>query len=234
MPRSAANGATKLFVGRPVLVVVDLQAEGFVPDGPIPIMPGYGDVVAKGVELVEAARERMVPVIFVKEEHSRTHVDFGRELDGPEESVHDIEDDPLTDLVEELRPLADEYLVVKRRYSAFFGTDLEILLRGLQAETLVLCGGLTNVCVQYTYIDAHQNDYYVKVAEDAVIGSSPEAHRAALTAMAYFQEGALRSTEELAAGLRAYDGPPRPPVQPLRSAAKVGHEREALDDGPRA
>lgn len=226
-------GTAELFVGRPVLIVVDLQAEGFVADGPIPIMDGYVDVVAKGVELVEAARERLVPVIFVKEQHSRTHVDFGRELDGPEEGVHDIEDDPLTELVEDLRPLPDEYLVVKRRYSAFVGTDLEILVRGLRAETIVLCGGLTNVCVQYTYIDAHQSDYHVRVAEDAVIGSSPEAHSAALTAMAYFQEGALRSTAELVAGLRAYDGPPRPPVQPLRSAADTKRVRPGTGDGPR-
>ena len=120
----------------------------------------------------------------------------------------------------ELEPQPDEYLVKKRRYSAFFGTDLQILLGGLKAETLVLCGGLTEVCVLFTFIDAHQYDYYVRVAEDAVIGGSPAAHQAALDAMDYFQTGSLRSTGELVSAFREYKGPPRPTVKAIASASE--------------
>jgi biuret amidohydrolase len=192
--------------------VVDLQAEGYDTDGPIPIMEGYAEVVANCSRLIEAARERSIPVVFVQEVHTRTHVDFGRELDG-DEAPHDIEDDPSTALVPEAQPREDEYLVRKRRYSSFFGTDLDILLKGLSAETLILCGGLTNVCVQYTFIDAHQLDYYVRVAKDGVIGSSLRAHQAALEAMGYFQSGALRPTAELVRAFNSYQGPPRPAPQ---------------------
>lgn len=201
-------------VGRPALLVIDMQEEGYVADGPIPIADGYSEVVANAVRLVETARRAKVPVVFMKEQHSRTHVDFGRELDG-DEDVHDLEDDPLTELVADLRPLPDEYLVVKRRYSSFFGTDLEILLRGLGAETLVMCGGLTDVCVHYTFVDAHQRDYRVRVARDAVIGSSEKAHTAALDAMRYLQRDALLTTIDLSVALSAYRGPPRPGVKPL-------------------
>lgn len=211
---------SELLIGNAVLVVVDLQEEGFVADGPIPIMPGYEDVVENCLELLRAARQAELPVIAIKEQHSRTWVDFGRELDG-HEGPHDLEDDPLTEIVEQARPREDEYLVIKRRYSAFFGTDLEILLKGLKAETLVLCGGLSNVCVQYTYIDAHQHDYRVRVAQDAVIGSNPAAHQAALDAMAFFQLGALRSTQELVAAFADYQGARRPPVQPFTGLAKA-------------
>lgn len=189
-------------------------------------MPGYEEVVENSLRLVRAARQAHIPLVAIKEQHSRTWVDFGRELDG-HEGPHDLEDDPLTEIVEEARPRDDEYLVVKRRYSAFFGTDLEILLKGLRAETLVLCGGLTNVCVQYTYIDAHQHNYRVRVAQDAVIGSNPEAHRAALAAMAFFQLGALRSTDELLQGFKRYQGARRPAVKPFTGIAKapvVGEE----------
>ena len=48
-----------------------------------------------------------------------------------------------------IRP--DDYSIQKRRYSCFYGTDLEILLKGLKAETLLLVGGLTDVCVRYTF-----------------------------------------------------------------------------------
>jgi nicotinamidase-related amidase len=200
---------TDLIIGQPVLVSVDNQMVEFDPDGGIPVMPGYEDSLHQSIALVEAARSAQIPVIFTQDRHSRTLVDFGRELDGVE-TIHCVEDDPSTELVDELRPQPDEYLVAKRRYSAFFGSDLEILLKGLSATTLVLCGGLTDVCVHYTFVDGHQHDYFVRVATDAVIGSSVPAHNAALTAMEYLQRGALVSTADLVVAFQAHDGPPRP------------------------
>lgn len=94
-------------------------------------------------------------------------VDFGRELDGSE-GIHCIEDSPYTDYAKLTYPHQGEYLISKRRYSAFFGTDLEILLKGLHVDTLYLIGGLTDVCIHYTAVDAHQHDYHIKVVTDAV------------------------------------------------------------------
>src|ERR671932_343642 len=74
--------------------------------------------------------------------------------------------------------MPDEFHIVKRRYSGFIGTDFEIVLRGLQASTLILIGGLTDVCVHYTFADAHQRDYYVRVVTDCVGGSSQYLHDA--------------------------------------------------------
>jgi nicotinamidase-related amidase len=183
-------------------------------------MPGFPERLRRSVAVVDAARQAGVPVIFVQERHSRTRVDFGRELDG-REAVHCLEDDPETSLHDLLRPQPDEYHVPKRRYSAFFGTDLDILLRGLGARTLLLFGGLTDVCVQYTFVDGHQHDYHVRVAADACGGSSREAHDAALRAMAYLQSGAVRTSADFVAALLAYRGPLRPAVQPVPAAAEA-------------
>ena len=71
-----------------------------------------------------------------------------------------------------MRP--DDYFIRKRRYSCFFGTDLEILLKGLKAQTLFLIGGMTDVCVHYTFVDGHQHDYYCRVVEDCVGGTSDD------------------------------------------------------------
>lgn len=90
-----------------------------------------------------------------------------------------------------------DYEVPKRRYSAFFGTDLQILLRGLKVDTLILVGGLTDVCVHYTFVDAHQHDDFCRVVSECVAGSSVAAHEAALTAMEYLQTGAVRSRTEV-------------------------------------
>jgi biuret amidohydrolase len=145
--------------------------------------------------LREAARAGNVPVIFTQELHRRSLVDFGRELDGAE-GIHCLEGSEDAELIEDLMPLEDEYLVTKRRYSAFFGTDLELLLKGLQINRLVVCGFLTDVCVHYTCADAHQHNYEITVVTDAVSGSSEEAHEASLRAIRYLQRNALITSGE--------------------------------------
>ena len=191
--------------GSPVLIVIDIQENDFMGDdriGAIPTMPGYAERISKTRELVDAAHETGVPIVFVKEVHRPDHVDFGRELDGSED-VHCIETDPATDYAKAMDPRPTDYFIAKRRYSCFFGTDLEILLKGLKAGTLVLTGGLTDVCVHYTFVDGHQNDYFCRVVEDCVAGSSNRAHEGALEAMEYLQTGARRSLEEIEAAFRA-------------------------------
>lgn len=210
---------TELIIGQPVFISIDNQQAGYNESYAVPQMGGYAQRVERCVQMLGAARDRGIPVIFLQERHSRTLADFGRELDG-QESVHCVEDDSDTALVSALTPQPDEYHVIKRRYSAFFGTDLEILLKGLNARTLVLCGALTDVCVHYTFVDAHQHDYHVRVAADAVGGSSQAAHDASLNAMEYLQTGALRTSEEIVEAFRAYDGPPRPAVGGARATSR--------------
>jgi nicotinamidase-related amidase len=181
-----------LIEGRPALIVVDIQAETFEDrtDEAIPSMPNYPERMLEARAVIDKAREKNIPIIFIQEVHRPDLVDFGRELDGVED-VHCIETNPGTDIaVKEMGFLPNDYLIKKRRYSAFFGTDFEILLRGLKIDTLLLCGGLTDVCVHYTFVDGHQSDYFCRVIEDCVAGSSEEAHEAALKAMEYLQTGA--------------------------------------------
>ena len=191
--------------GNPVLIVIDIQEGDFAKQvaedgktGGIPAMPGYVERISKTRNLVDVAHEVGVPIIFVKEVHRPDHVDFGRELDGSED-LHCIETDPATDYAQAMGPRPTDYFIAKRRYSCFFGTDLEILLKGLKADTLVLTGGLTDVCVHYTFVDGHQRDYFCRVVEDCVAGSSLRAHEGALEAMEYLQTGARRSLAEMKA-----------------------------------
>ena len=179
-------------VGRPALIMVDFQRAGYLPgrDSGIPHMGGMAERVVRARTLVTAARAANVPVIFIQEVHRPDLVDFGRELDG-EEDLHCIEGQKGTEIAaEEVDFRPGDYHIPKRRYSAFFATDLELLLKGLKVETLILLGGLTDVCVHYTFVDGHQNNYYCRVVEDCVGGSSYPAHEASLAAMEYLQAGA--------------------------------------------
>jgi biuret amidohydrolase len=191
-----------LIEGRAALIVIDMQQGYYQPveQAGIPLMPGFAEQVERVVGVVDACRAAGVPVVFTQEVHRRDLVDFGRELDG-DESIHCLEGDPGTELVEQLRPREGDYLIAKRRYSCFFGTDLEILLRGLNVQTLLLVGGLTDVCVHYTFADAHQWNYHVRVLEDCVLGSTVDRHNASLSAMEYLQHGARRTSQEALAAL---------------------------------
>ncbi|WP_299891763.1 cysteine hydrolase [uncultured Ruegeria sp.] len=192
------KNAKKLIEGRPALIVIDIQKSTFIDNSAIRSidnMPGYKERMLAARDLVDAAHQNSVPVIFIQEVHRSDQIDFGRELDG-DEDIHCLEGDPRTEVAkEEMGYRTGDYLVPKRRYSAFFGTDFEILLRGLKVDTLILCGGLTDVCVHYTFVDGHQSDYFCRVVEDCVGGSSLEAHEAALRAMEYLQTGAVQNRE---------------------------------------
>jgi nicotinamidase-related amidase len=180
------------------LLVIDIQCGGAEPasSSGIAVMDGFDRIVANAERVVAAARAAGLPVIFVQEIHRPSGVDFGRELDGAE-GIHCVEGAPGTELWPTLRPGPEDYFVPKRRYSAFFGTDLDILLTGLGTDTLFLIGGLTDVCVHYTFVDAHQRDFHCRVVEDCVIGSSEAAHEASLAAMRYLQREAPVTTDGL-------------------------------------
>jgi nicotinamidase-related amidase len=167
-----------------VLICIDVQRD-FVPTAGSD--EAESPVVSTIRGLVRTARQNAIPVVFIRELHNPALTDLGREVDGVE-GLHCIEGTPGAEFVDDFGPLHNEYQVRKRRYSAFFGTDLDIILRGYGADTVILVGGLTDVCVHYTAVDAHQHDYHFRVVEDAVYASSAPAHTAALDAMQYLQQ----------------------------------------------
>lgn len=168
-----------------VLICIDVQRD-FVPAA----VGNESPEVSTIRSLVHTARAGGIPVVFIREIHHPTLVDLGREVDGAEH-LHCIDGTPGAEFIDQFGPLSGEYEVRKRRYSAFFNTDLDTILRGYKATTVVLVGGLTDVCVHYTAVDAHQLDYHFRVVGDAVYGSSKAAHTAALNAMAYLQTSSV-------------------------------------------
>lgn len=178
------------------LLVIDIQQEDFIEMKENDIENPAWDCIRNAKRVLDVFRKNGLPVIQVKEVHRADLTDIGRELDGSE-GIHCLETSPYTDYAKLTYPIEGEYRITKRRYSAFFGTDLEILLKGLHVDTLYLIGGLTDVCIHYTAADAHQHDYYIKVVTDAVAGSSKEAHEYALKAIQYLQRDALITTADV-------------------------------------
>jgi nicotinamidase-related amidase len=80
------------------------------------------------------------------------------------------------ELLPELERRPQEKVIVKKRYSAFFGTDLDALLAAARPRTLVLAGINTHACVRTTAIDAYQRDYAILIASDGVSSYDAEHH----------------------------------------------------------
>ena len=74
-------------------------------------------------------------------------------------------------------------IIPKRRYSGFYGTNLEDKLLKLKPEKLIICGVLTNICVMHTTADARNRDYEVEIPVNCVASPDEAAHRFALEHM---------------------------------------------------
>ena len=151
----------------------------------------------RAAAILAAARAAGIPPIFIQEVHKRTLVDFGRELDGVE-AVHCLEGDLATELAAGIEPAA-------RRVPDPQASLLSVLCHraGSRAAAPTASrrwcslGALTDVCVHYTFADAHQHDYRCHVVTDCVGGVSLEAHEAALAAMRYLQRDCLVTSDEV-------------------------------------
>ena len=126
-------------------------------------------IVPATARLLDGARKKGVPVIFCNDAHIKG-VDHELKLWGD----HAIAGTEGAKVIPELNLSEKDYVVPKRRYSGFFRTDLELLLRELGVETVIMTGLHTHMCVRHTSADAYCLGYEVVVATDAT-DSSTEA-----------------------------------------------------------
>ena len=119
-------------------------------------------IVPATAELLDAAREKGVPVIFCNDAHI-AGIDRELKLWGD----HAIAGTKGAEVIPELKLSDKDYVVPKRRYSGFFQTDLDILLKELSVKTVVMTGLHAHMCVRHTSADAYCLGYDVVVAKQA-------------------------------------------------------------------
>lgn len=141
---------------------------------------GSAEVLQRAREALDGARRRGVPVVFVRVGFR----DGTPEVSARNKSFSALvgqagmrEDAPTTQMVAELEPLPSEVVVVKRRVSAFTGSDLEVVLRGSDIDHLVLSGIATSGVVLSTLREAADRDYRLTVLTDACVDGDQEVHR---------------------------------------------------------
>ena len=216
------------------LVLIDLQNEFCHAEGAfarlghdVSAMPAVAENTHR---LVNAARERNMMLLFVRAAYD------GEVLSGPLAETYNrrqftnsqcLEGTWDADWYAGLSPRegdANEITVVKHRFSAFWGTDIDLMLRSNGICSLVFTGVVTSGCVESTLRDAFFRDYYVVCAEDCVAEASPERHDASLTKMRQAFGEVLKSERSPRSGRRPS---PRPASRcRQRNSASWGY-REA-------
>ena len=152
------------------MIVVDMEND-FIATG-APLETPAGRTMLPALILALAfCRERGIRVIYTTHAHRRDGCDLGRFADEPSGPIarHTglVDGELGTEIYPEIAPHAGEIVIKKHRFSAFFGTDLEIILRGLGIDTVVIAGVTTENCCHATARDALFRDYRVVFLSDA-------------------------------------------------------------------
>ena len=175
------------------LLVMDVQngIVGRIPDGAAALLERFGAAVGH-------ARSAGLPVVYVRvafrpgggDLNPRNRV-FSALAGRPDMSV----DDPATRIHTAVAPAPDDVVVVKKRVSAFAGSDLDVVLRSLDATSLVLTGISTSGVVLSTLRQAADLDFDLTVLSDACADTDPEVHRVLLEKV-FPRQAAVMTTDE--------------------------------------
>ena len=183
-------GSTESLVVPDVLIVIDVQNDFCHADGALAHrgadISGMPQVAANNERLAAAYRAAAKPVIYMRTEHGpwTNSVNWSSRMRhlSPEakEATPICAAGTWGEDFYDVHPQPEDRVITKHRYSAFFMTPLEVVLRAHQATSLLLTGVVTNVCVETTARDAFMRDYRTLVVREACAAPSPEEHRAAL------------------------------------------------------
>lgn len=194
-----------LVPGRTALVHIDLQNDFLHADG---WYASQGIDVAHMQRVIEptkritaAARERGVPVIWTR--HGTRGVEDGGPFMKLRPFLHEgglRADTWGYAILDELEPRDDDWYVEKNRLSAFYNTNLELVLRAVNADTVLITGVLTNQCVAATSKDAMFRDFKPIVVEDCTGTTLPHLHEPAIE-MIRVGWGEVRSLDDTLADL---------------------------------
>lgn len=128
--------------------------------------------------LKRRCREAGIPAIYINDNQGRWRSNFAAVLRHCDR--HCVAG---REMVQQVLPNADDYLVLKPKHSAFYATPLDTLLQYIGVETLILAGISSNSCILLTASDAYVRDYKLFIPSDCVAGLNAEQHRKSLELM---------------------------------------------------
>ncbi|MGA9398424.1 MAG: isochorismatase family cysteine hydrolase [Anaerolineaceae bacterium] len=164
------------------LLVIDMQDFFLNPASPTFTCGGLA-ILPNIKKIIHTFREAGRPVIYTKHVHHPDRLDAG--IMGWWWQGMCLEGSPESEIHRDIAPKQNEKVILKHRYSAFYNTDLETVLRCLQVEDIVIAGIMTNMCCESTARDACYRDYRVFFLVDGTGSITEEMHLASLLNLAF-------------------------------------------------
>ena len=164
------------------LLVIDMQYFFLDPASPSYTCGGPA-ILPRLQKVIQAFRQANRPVIYTRHVHHPDHLDAGIMAWWWEGMCK--EGSPESEIHQDIAPKPNEKVIFKHRYSAFYNTDLETVLRSLKVEEIVVAGIMTNMCCESTARDAYYRDYRVFFLADGTGSVTEEMHLASLLNVAF-------------------------------------------------
>ena len=158
------------------LLICDMLND-FVKKGAPLEVPAARDIIPGIKREILSARKSGIPVIYCCDAHRKNDPEFSL---WPQHAVEGTEG---ACIVKELTPGKDDFLVTKKRYSCFYKTSLQKVLKQFGTTHLIITGVVTNICVLYTVYDAYMRSYTVTIPENCVTALTKKEHVYALQQM---------------------------------------------------
>jgi nicotinamidase-related amidase len=160
------------------LLVMDMQA------GIVEMLPDSKAIIGNVAEAIANAHDKKIPVIYVTVGFRQGAPEINmnnKSFAGGKERFANMDMTEFMKIHADLAPLADEVTVIKRRVSAFTGSDLEVILRASGIQHMVLTGIATSGVILSTIREAADKDYRITVLADCCADGDEEVHRVLTT-----------------------------------------------------
>ena len=160
---------------KPAIIVVDMVKDNFKEGSRLPITQEGRAILPNLQKLLKEGRQRGMPVVFANDSFLREDFIFRGRM-----KSHSIRGTEGAEVVADLKPESTDVILPKRRFSAFFRTDLERTLRGWGVDTIVVTGLTIEFCVLTTVMDGLCHDFSAIILEDCTVSHTKERHQACL------------------------------------------------------
>jgi nicotinamidase/pyrazinamidase len=154
---------------KPAIIVVDMVKDNIKEGSKHPITLEARSILPNLQRLLEESRKRGFPIIFACDSFLKEDFIFKGRM-----KIHSLRGTKGSEVVDDLRPEPTDIVLPKRRFSAFFKTDLDQTLRMLGIDTIIVAGITVEVCVLMTVMDGLSHDFSAILLEDCTASKNRE------------------------------------------------------------
>ena len=164
------------------VIVVDMLKDAFKGPADHPIIQGFRTIIPQNQHLIAEARKLNSLIVYACDSYFKDDFLFAK----GKMHAHALRGTEGAEIIPELEVRPEDIVLPKRRFSAFFKTDLDITLRNNGIDTIAVTGLATEVCVLATAMDGLCSDFYSVIISDCCATRKKEDHQAIISTFSHF------------------------------------------------